>query len=149
MSKTILITGASNGFGRDTAETRFRAGYTVYVSMRGAQGKNRQAAEALRKLDIKIVELDVSDFVCRSGRQEGARGGRQERCAGRQRRHRIGRRNRSFHRGAGVGHLRFECHRATSGHPRGAPLHAPQARWPDHQHRLDPRPRVVALPRHL
>src|SRR6516162_753525 len=61
MSKTILITGASNGFGRDTAETLFRAGHTVYASMRGAQGKNREAAEALRKLGIKTVELDVSD----------------------------------------------------------------------------------------
>ena len=40
-SKTILVTGASSGFGRDTAETLFRAGYTVYASMRGAQGKNR------------------------------------------------------------------------------------------------------------
>jgi NAD(P)-dependent dehydrogenase (short-subunit alcohol dehydrogenase family) len=29
--------------------------------MRGAQGKNREAAEALRKLGIEIVELDVSD----------------------------------------------------------------------------------------
>jgi len=29
--------------------------------MRGAQGKNREAAEALRKLGIKTVELDVSD----------------------------------------------------------------------------------------
>jgi NADP-dependent 3-hydroxy acid dehydrogenase YdfG len=61
MSNTILITGASSGFGRDTAETLRRAGHTVYASMRGAQGKNREAAEALRKLGIKTVELDVSD----------------------------------------------------------------------------------------
>ncbi len=61
MSKTILITGASSGFGRDTAETLFRAGHIVYASMRGTQGKNREAAEALRKLGIVTVELDVSD----------------------------------------------------------------------------------------
>jgi NADP-dependent 3-hydroxy acid dehydrogenase YdfG len=61
MSKTILITGTSSGFGRDTAETLFRAGHTVYASMRGPQGKNQEAAEALRKLGIKTVELDVSD----------------------------------------------------------------------------------------
>ena len=61
MSKTILITGASSGFGRDTAETLFRAGHTVYASMRRTQGKNREAAEALGKLGIMTVELDVSD----------------------------------------------------------------------------------------
>jgi NADP-dependent 3-hydroxy acid dehydrogenase YdfG len=61
MSKTILITGASSGFGRDTAETLHRAGHTVYASMRGVQGKNREAAEALRKLGIKTVEVDVRD----------------------------------------------------------------------------------------
>jgi NADP-dependent 3-hydroxy acid dehydrogenase YdfG len=61
MSKTILITGASSSFGRDTAETLFRAGHTVYASMRGMQGKNRGAAEALRQIGVKTVELDVSD----------------------------------------------------------------------------------------
>src|SRR6476660_5148242 len=61
MSKTILITGASSGFGRDTAETLRHAGHTVYASMRGAQGKNIEAAEALRKRGIEIVELDVRD----------------------------------------------------------------------------------------
>src|SRR4029450_12056844 len=61
MSKTILIPGSSSGFGRDTAETLHGAAHTVYASMRGAEGKNRQAAEALRKLGIKTVELDVSD----------------------------------------------------------------------------------------
>src|SRR6267154_1073529 len=61
MPKTVLITGASSGFGRDTAETLFRAGHTVYASMRGTQGKNREASEALRKLGIMTVELDVSD----------------------------------------------------------------------------------------
>src|SRR6478735_6142581 len=61
MTKTILITGTSSGFGRDTAETLHRAGHTVYASMRGVQGKNHEAAEARRNLGIKCVELDVSD----------------------------------------------------------------------------------------
>jgi NADP-dependent 3-hydroxy acid dehydrogenase YdfG len=61
MSKTILITGASSGFGRDTAETLHRAGHAVYASMRGVQAKNREAAEALRKLGINTVEVDVRE----------------------------------------------------------------------------------------
>jgi NADP-dependent 3-hydroxy acid dehydrogenase YdfG len=61
MSTTILITGASSGFGRDTAETLARAGHNVYASMRGLRGKNSAAAEALQKLGIKTVELDVND----------------------------------------------------------------------------------------
>jgi NAD(P)-dependent dehydrogenase (short-subunit alcohol dehydrogenase family) len=60
MSKTILITGASTGFGRDTAETLARAGHTVFASMRDPQAKNRKHSEALRKQGIEAVELDVS-----------------------------------------------------------------------------------------
>jgi NAD(P)-dependent dehydrogenase (short-subunit alcohol dehydrogenase family) len=59
MSKTILITGASTGFGRDTAETLARAGNTVFASMRNPQAQNRAHAQALRHKGIKIVELDV------------------------------------------------------------------------------------------
>jgi NAD(P)-dependent dehydrogenase (short-subunit alcohol dehydrogenase family) len=60
MSKTILITGASTGFGRDTAETLARAGHTVFASMRDPQGKNRQHAQTLRDQGAVVVELDVS-----------------------------------------------------------------------------------------
>src|SRR5260370_9473106 len=60
MSKIILITGASTGFGRDTAETLARAGHTVFASMRDPHGKNRKHAEELRKQGIEVVELDVS-----------------------------------------------------------------------------------------
>ena len=60
MSTTILITGASTGFGRDTAETLARAGHTVFASMRDPKGKNKNHAEALRKLGIEVIELDVS-----------------------------------------------------------------------------------------
>jgi NAD(P)-dependent dehydrogenase (short-subunit alcohol dehydrogenase family) len=60
MPKTVLITGASTGFGRDTAETLARAGHTVFASMRDLQTKNRKHAQALRKQGIEVVELDVS-----------------------------------------------------------------------------------------
>jgi NADP-dependent 3-hydroxy acid dehydrogenase YdfG len=60
MSKTVLITGASSGFGRDTAETLARAGYSVFASMRDPQGRNRAGAEALRKQAVAVIELDVT-----------------------------------------------------------------------------------------
>jgi len=61
MSKTILITGASTGFGRDTAQTLARAGHMVFASMRDIAGRNRPHAEALRALGLNVVELDVTD----------------------------------------------------------------------------------------
>jgi len=60
LSKTILITGASTGFGRDAAETLARAGHTVFASMRDTREKNRQHADELHKQGIKVVELDVT-----------------------------------------------------------------------------------------
>jgi len=78
MSKTILITGASSGFGRDTAETLARAGHTVFASMRDPQAKNRNHAHELGKQGITAVELDVSSdaSVDRAVREVVARTGR-------------------------------------------------------------------------
>ena len=61
MSKTVLVTGASTGFGRETAETLIRAGHTVFASMRDPRGRNREHANALRALGAQIVGLDVTD----------------------------------------------------------------------------------------
>src|SRR5215467_11486743 len=61
MTKIILITGASTGLGRDTAEALARAGYRVFAAMRDIAGRNRGHADALRSQKIGIVELDVTD----------------------------------------------------------------------------------------
>jgi NAD(P)-dependent dehydrogenase (short-subunit alcohol dehydrogenase family) len=61
MSKTILITGTSSGFGRDTAETLAHAGHTVFASMRDIDGRNRAHAKALRAHGLSVVQLDVAD----------------------------------------------------------------------------------------
>lgn len=61
MTKIILITGASTGFGRDTAETLARAGHRVFAAMRDIAGRNRKHADALRGQNINVVELDVTD----------------------------------------------------------------------------------------
>ena len=61
MRKTIVITGASTGFGRLTAETLAHAGHRVLATMRDAKGRNRAHADALRAQSIEVFELDVSD----------------------------------------------------------------------------------------
>lgn len=70
-SKTILITGASTGFGRDTAETLMRAGHKVFASMRDIDGKNRVHAQALCSRSIEVVDLDVTDDASVDGAVKG------------------------------------------------------------------------------
>jgi len=61
MTKTILITGTSSGFGRETAIRLAREGYRVFAAMRDIECRNRSHADALRGQEIAVVELDVTD----------------------------------------------------------------------------------------
>ncbi len=66
MSKNVLITGCSTGFGFDAAKRFADAGYHVYATMRDYQGRNAGASEALddhadrNDLMIDLLELDVT-----------------------------------------------------------------------------------------
>lgn len=60
MSKTILITGASSGFGRLTAEKLARSGHTVFAGLRTLSGPKKQVAEELKSQKIEVLELDVT-----------------------------------------------------------------------------------------
>jgi len=62
MSKVILITGTSTGFGRDTAETLALTGHTVFASMRDPDVKNKSHADDLKSKGIEVVELDVTNM---------------------------------------------------------------------------------------
>lgn len=66
MSRIIVITGASSGFGAMAARALAHAGHTVYASMRETEGRNApQVAEVARyskehNVDLRTVELDVA-----------------------------------------------------------------------------------------
>ena len=81
MKQVILITGASSGFGRMSAEALGRAGHTVHASMRDVAGRNAGNADALSAIegsDIRPLDLDVQseesvdsavrEVIARSGR---------------------------------------------------------------------------------
>ena len=59
MSKIILFTGASTGFGHDTALSLIGEGYKVFASMRDPLGKNSVHAQKLTAAGAYVVELDV------------------------------------------------------------------------------------------
>jgi NAD(P)-dependent dehydrogenase (short-subunit alcohol dehydrogenase family) len=61
MSKTIVITGTSNGFGKDAAKTLAEARHRVFATMRDIKGRSRAAAEELRSKGIEVLELDVTN----------------------------------------------------------------------------------------
>lgn len=65
MKQVIVITGASSGFGRLSANALAKAGHTVYASMRDTRGRNAPQVADVEKhardnnVDLHAIELDV------------------------------------------------------------------------------------------
>lgn len=65
--QSILVTGTSSGFGRRIAKTMALRGHHVFASMRGVDGKNAEAATAMRDwaseegVTLEVVDLDITD----------------------------------------------------------------------------------------
>jgi NAD(P)-dependent dehydrogenase (short-subunit alcohol dehydrogenase family) len=66
MSKIIVVTGASSGFGAMTVRALADVGHVVYAGVRDLSGRNRPAADdcaayaRMHSVDLRAVELDVS-----------------------------------------------------------------------------------------
>jgi NAD(P)-dependent dehydrogenase (short-subunit alcohol dehydrogenase family) len=58
--KSVLITGASSGFGRLTAELFAREGWRTFATMRGISSANATPDAELRRVGVDVVELDVT-----------------------------------------------------------------------------------------
>ncbi|MEM9326753.1 MAG: SDR family NAD(P)-dependent oxidoreductase [Bacteroidota bacterium] len=61
MSQKVLITGANGGFGKITVHSLLKGGHQVAATMRGIEGKNKEAADELAAAGAKIIELDVTN----------------------------------------------------------------------------------------
>jgi NAD(P)-dependent dehydrogenase (short-subunit alcohol dehydrogenase family) len=65
MKQVIVITGASSGFGRLSANALANAGHTVYASMRDTTGRNAAQVADVQKyarghsVDLRAIELDI------------------------------------------------------------------------------------------
>src|SRR6202795_4875466 len=65
MKQVIVITGASSGFGRLSANALAKAGHTVYASMRDTRGRNAPQVADVEKyardnnVDLHPIELEV------------------------------------------------------------------------------------------
>jgi NAD(P)-dependent dehydrogenase (short-subunit alcohol dehydrogenase family) len=66
MTTNVLVTGSNSGFGRLTSLALARRHHTVFATMRDPGGKNRGAADELRRiaeterLALHVLELDVT-----------------------------------------------------------------------------------------
>ena len=66
MSKKILITGCSSGFGLDAAKTLAQKGHHVYATMRAVDARNAAKAQELRDfaaaegVSLSVHEMDVT-----------------------------------------------------------------------------------------
>jgi NAD(P)-dependent dehydrogenase (short-subunit alcohol dehydrogenase family) len=66
VKSVIVVTGASSGFGRLTADALAKDGHTVYASMRATTDRNAPQVAAVEKfardnkIDLRPIELDVS-----------------------------------------------------------------------------------------
>jgi NAD(P)-dependent dehydrogenase (short-subunit alcohol dehydrogenase family) len=62
MSKTVLITGTSSGFGKLAAELLASKGHKVYATMRNINGKNAAIAKELAtRPNITVLNLEMAD----------------------------------------------------------------------------------------
>jgi NAD(P)-dependent dehydrogenase (short-subunit alcohol dehydrogenase family) len=61
MAKTILITGASSGFGRFTAEKLAASGHKVFAGFRSVDGDRKSVADEFKSKKIEVVQLDVTN----------------------------------------------------------------------------------------
>ncbi len=65
MSKTIVVTGCSSGFGELVAKDLAKKEHRVYATMRSIDDRNKSKAQALRTfaqeqgVDLRVIELDV------------------------------------------------------------------------------------------
>ena len=65
MKQVIVVTGASSGFGRLSANALAKAGHIVYASMRGTTDRNAAQVVDVQKfakdncVDLRAIELDV------------------------------------------------------------------------------------------
>lgn len=67
MPKTVVVTGASSGFGAMTVRALADAGHTVYAGMRAVRARNEAAAADAAQyavehaVDLRAIEMDVSE----------------------------------------------------------------------------------------